>query len=195
MLQLPQMPDLALGGVPPDRFFEKFAPSQQGWRSDLDSGQAWCLVSRRTNGSADARTAAKIPTGCPARFGDAGAGADCHLLGGRPGRGRSACCRRCHLPQRRPVQQLGRPRRLAGCAFRCLRAVLSRSGERLPRFAAVRGALGSPSPRRTSGVARGGCVRYRDVQRLKRPGAGTSFLFLTTLVVAAVHPLAIDVVE
>ena len=148
------------GRVSPDTVFEKFVPSQHGGRSDLDSGRGRCLVSRRTNGSVDARSAAKILTGCPARFGDAGAGADCRLLGGRPGRCQSAVCHR-HLPQRQRAGYSGRPRWFADRSCRCLRAVLPGAGQRVLRFAAARDALRSLPPRRTRGVARGGRVRCR----------------------------------
>src|SRR4051794_14627490 len=95
MARLPRMREVpAAGGR--TTVFETFALDQEGCGTGLDSASARCLVSRRTNGSADARAAAKILSLGPARPGDAGAGSDCRLSGGRPDRGGSAFCRR-HL--------------------------------------------------------------------------------------------------
>jgi len=96
--RLPQMPDPPPDGALRPQFSANLRWTK--WAAELTSTlvPARCLVSARTNGSVDARSAAKIPTPGPARPGDAGAGADCRLLGGRSGCGRSAVCRR-HLPQ------------------------------------------------------------------------------------------------
>src|SRR6476620_9842829 len=86
---LPQMPDVPSRGAAGAQFSRNLRWAKKPAELTSTQVSARCLVRRRTNGSADARTAAKIPTPGPARFGDAGAGADCRLSGGRPGRGRS----------------------------------------------------------------------------------------------------------
>ena len=159
--------------------FEKFAPRQEGGGTDLDSRPIAVFSLQANEWFGDARTAAKIPTPGPARSGDAGAGADCRLSGGRPSRCRSIDRGR-HLPQRERAGRPGRPDRLADHTCRRMCVVLSRASRRVARYAAAPSRLYPRPPRRTRCVACGGRVRRRCPQGFERAGARAASTFLTT---------------